>query len=147
MTSYTKIKVRISEGQKDKQKKAFESNCESIAIRLTSSDLYSEDVIAITTSQLGRSTKAYQANKGMTIKMSRRQLAYNMKIGGFSPMLAGLISFKTGTVLPALEAGALSELASTGVQKLIGSGLYLKKGGRMSQIEPDRSGCTRTNKR
>ena len=37
MTSYTIVKVRISEVQKDKLKKAFESNCESIALRLTSS--------------------------------------------------------------------------------------------------------------
>ena len=46
--------------------------------------------------------KAYEANKGMTTKMSRRQLAHNMKIeGGFLPMLAGLIPFLTGTALPA----------------------------------------------
>ena len=78
--------------QKDKLKKAFESNCESIAIHLTSSNLNGEDVIAIPKSQLGRYIKAYQANKGMTKKMSRRQLAYNMKIDeGFLPMLAGLI--------------------------------------------------------
>ena len=96
MTSYTNVKVRISEGQKDKLKKAFESKCESIAIRLTSSDLNGEDVIAITKSQLGRLMKAYEANKDMTIKMSRRQLAYNMKIeGGFLPMLAGLFPFLT----------------------------------------------------
>ena len=80
MTNYTNVKVRISEGQKVKLKKAFESNCESIAIRLTSTDLNSEDVIAITKSQLGILRKAYEANKGTTIKMSRRQLAYNMKI-------------------------------------------------------------------
>ena len=40
-------------------------------------------------------------------------------------MLAGLITFLTGTVLPALGIGALSGLASTGVQKLTGNGLYL----------------------
>ena len=85
--------------------------------------------------------KAYEANKGMTIKMSRSQLAYNMKIErGFLPMLAGLIPFLTGTVLPALGVWALSVLASTGVQKLIGNGLYLKKGGRVYQIETDGSG-------
>ena len=53
--------MRISEGQKDKVKKAFESNWESIAIRLTSSDLNGEDVISITKSQLGRLMKAYEA--------------------------------------------------------------------------------------
>ena len=76
MTSYTNDKVRISEGQKDKLKKEFESICESIAIRLTSFNLNGEDVIAITKSQLGRLMKAYEANKGLTIKMSRRQLVY-----------------------------------------------------------------------
>ena len=41
--------------------------------------------------------------KGMTIRMSKTQLAYNMKIeGGFLPALAGLIPFLTETVLPAL---------------------------------------------
>ena len=82
--------------------------------------------------------KAYEAKKGMTIKMSRRQMAYNMKIdGGFLPMLAGLIPLLTGTVLPAFGVGALSGLASTGAQKLIGNDLYLKKGGRVCQIETD----------
>ena len=47
--------------------------------------------------------KAYEAKKGMTIKMSKTQSAYNLKIeGGFLPMLAGLIPSSTGTVLPAL---------------------------------------------
>ena len=47
MTNYTHDKVRISKGQKDKLKKAFESNCESITIRLAFTDLHGEDVIAI----------------------------------------------------------------------------------------------------
>ena len=71
MTSYTNVKVRISEGQKDKLKKAFESNCESITIRLTFSDLQDEYVIAITKLQLDRLVKAYEAKKGMTIKMTK----------------------------------------------------------------------------
>ena len=40
MTNFTNIKVRISEGEKVKRKKAFESNFESITIRLTFSDLH-----------------------------------------------------------------------------------------------------------
>ena len=119
--------MRISENQKDKLKKAFKSNCESIEIRLTPSDVNGEDVIAITKSQLDKLMKEYEANKGMSIKMSRRRSAYNMKIEGeFLPVMAGLISCLTGTVLPALGVGALSGLASTAVQKLIGNGLYLK---------------------
>ena len=44
------------------------------------------------------------------------------------------------TVLPALGIGALSGLASSGVQKAMGSGLYLKKGECVSQVETDGSG-------
>ena len=76
------VKVRISEGQKEKLKKAFESNCESITIRLTFTDLHGEDVIAITKSQLDRPVEAYEEKNSMTIKMSKTQLAYNMKIEG-----------------------------------------------------------------
>ena len=83
--------------------------------------------------------------KGLTIKMSKTQLAHNMKIeGGFLPILAKLASsilpVLTGTVLPALATGALSGLTSTGVSKLMGNGLYLKKGGCVCQIETDGKG-------
>ena len=73
MTNYTNVKVRLSEDEKDKLKKTFESNCEAIAIRLSFTDLNGEDVIAITKSQLGRLMKAYEAKKSMTIKMSKTQ--------------------------------------------------------------------------
>ena len=86
--------MRIAEAQKDKLKKAFETNCESIAIRLTSTDLNSEVVITITKSQLRRLMKAYEAKKGTTIKMSRTQMAMKIE-GGFLSMLAGLIPFLT----------------------------------------------------
>ena len=70
--------------------------------------------------------EAYEEKKGMTIRMSKTQLAHNAKIGGFLPALAGLIPFLAATVLPALGVEALSGLASSGVQKLIGNDLYLK---------------------
>ena len=73
----------------------------------------------------------------------KTQITHNMKIeGGFLllPALAGLIPFPTGTGLHALGVGALSLLASTGVQKLIGNGLYLKKGGSVCLIETDEKG-------
>ena len=72
--------------------KAFKSNCVSIAIRVTSTVLNGDDVIAITNSKLGRLMKEYEAKNGMTIKRSRTQLAYNMKIDGeFFPMLCIII--------------------------------------------------------
>ena len=46
--------MRISEGQIEKIKKAFESNSKYITIRFKCSDLYGEDVAALTNSQLDR---------------------------------------------------------------------------------------------
>ena len=66
--------MRISECQKDKLKKAVESNCESITIRFKFSDLHGEDVLAITNSQVDRLVEAYEEKKGMTIRMSRTQI-------------------------------------------------------------------------
>ena len=128
MTHYTNVKVRVSEGQKAKLKKAFESNSEYITIRFKCSDMYDDDVVALTKSQVERLVEAYEEMKGMAIRMSKTPLAHNMKIEGrFLPASAGLFPFLTGTVLPALGVGALSGLASTGVQILIENGLYLKK--------------------
>ena len=110
--------MRISEGSKDKLKKAFKSNFKSIKICLTFSDLHGEDVIALTNSQFDRLVEAYEEKKGMTIKMSKSQLAYNMKIeGGFLPALAGLIPFLTGTVFPALGVGGLIRTGEHGSTK------------------------------
>ena len=100
--------------KKERLKKAFESKCDSFVIRFIFEDLDCEDVIAVTKSQCTKMAKAYD---GLTIKMTKTQLAHNMKIeGGFLSVLSELISFLTEIVLPALGVGALSGLASTGVQ-------------------------------
>ena len=77
--------------------------------------------------------------------MSSRQLKHNTKVeGGFLGLLSGLaaraLPMLAKTVLPALGVGALSGYASTGIQKAMGSGLYLKKGGIVSQVETDGHG-------
>ena len=58
MTRYTNIKLHISEGQKDKIMKAFETNSKYITIRFKCSNLYGEDVIALTKSQVYRLVEA-----------------------------------------------------------------------------------------
>ena len=90
-------------------------------------------------------TKAHENGKGITIRMTSKQLKHNTKIeGGFLGLLAGLaaraLPMLAKTVLSALGVGALSGLASSGVQKAMGSGLYLKKGGMVSQVETDGEG-------
>ena len=79
MTHYTNINIRISEGQKDKIKKAFESNSKSVTIRFKFSDLYGEDVSALTKSQVDWLVEAYEEKKGMTIRIWKTQLAQTWK--------------------------------------------------------------------
>ena len=139
MTKYINAKVNISEGQKEKLQHATKANCSAVSIRLGHGDLKGNDILAITESQAKKLAKAYKNGKGITIRMSSRQLKHNMKVeGGFLGLLARLaaraLPILAKTVLPALG------LASTGVQKAMGSGLYLKKGGLVSQVETDGHG-------
>ena len=63
MTRYTNIKMWISKGQKDKLKKAFETNCDSITIIIKFLDLHGDDIIALTNSQVDRLVEAYEEKK------------------------------------------------------------------------------------
>ena len=138
MTRYTNFKMRISGGQKDKLKKAFESICESITIRFKFSDVHGEDVIAITKSQLDKLVKAYEEKKGMTKGMSKTQFAQNMKIeGGYLPALAGLISIPNWNCFTRFRSWGFIKIGEYRCSKLIRNGLYLKKGGSVCQIETD----------
>jgi len=138
----TNVQVNISNSQKEKLKRALASGQE-FSLRLSYNDLIGgNDDIALTQPQLNRLQKAYETGKGLTIKMFKTQIAQNMKVkGGFLLLLAGLASqvipFLTGTVLPALGVDAFSGLASTGEQKLVGNGLFLKKGGCVCEVETD----------
>ena len=143
-TRYVNVKVNISEGQKQKLQTALQVGA-PVSIRLAYEDLNGSDVLALTNSQVNKMRKAYEGRKGVTIKMSKTQLSHNMKVeGGFIGMLASLaaraLPMLAKTVLPALGVGALTGLASSGVQKVMGQGLYLKKGGCVCQVETDGKG-------
>jgi len=78
-----------------------------MSIRLDYEDLCGSDVLALTNSHVNIMTKAYENGKGITIKMSRRQVVHNIKIeGGILGFLTGLtakaLSFLAKTVLPTL---------------------------------------------
>ena len=145
MTRYTNIKVNISEGQKEKLQRAIKVDCSAVSICLGLKDLQGNDILAVTNSQAKKLAKANENDKGITIRMSSNQLKHNMKIdGGFLGLLARLaaraLPMLAKTILPALGVGALSGLASSGIQKAMGSGLYLEKGGFVSQVETDGHG-------
>ena len=128
MTRY--INVNISEWQKEKLQHAIKSNCSAVSIRLGHEDLQGNDILAVIHSQANKLAKAHENDNGITIRMSSNQLKHNKKMeGGFLGLLARLaaraLPMVARTVLPALGVGALSGLALSGVQKAMGSGLYL----------------------
>ena len=142
---YTNIKVNISERQKEKLQHAIKAGFSAVSICLGHEDLEGNDILAVTNSQVKKLAKAHENGKGIMIRMSSNQLKHNTEIeGGFLGLLAGLaaraLPVLAKTVLPALGVRALSGLASSGVQKVMGSGLYLKKGGCFIQVETDGSG-------
>lgn len=144
MVKYENVQINISEGQKQKIRKALDTG-DAVVIKLSHNDLHGNDNIALTNTQIKRIHKANENGKGTTIKLSKAQVKYNLKMeGGFLGMLAGLaaraLPILTKTILPALGVGALHGLANTGIQKIMGDGLYLKKGGCICRIETDGKG-------
>ena len=144
MTQYYEHRVSISNGQRDKIRKAIESKT-GVSIKLANSDLIGDDLLALTKAQTLRLQKALATDKGITIKMSKTQVRKNLQVeGGFLGMLAGLaaraLPFLAKSVLPALGIGALTGVANAGVSKALGNGLYLKKGGNTMRVETDGKG-------
>ena len=142
MTQYIDVYVNISDGQKQKLQHAIDAGCAVTSLRLGKDDLEGEHKLALTKAQHNKLNRAIEQGKSITFRMSKKQLKHNIKVeGGFLGLIAGLaaraLPMIAKTVLPALGVGALSGLASTGVQKAMGNGLYLKKGGCVCQVETD----------
>jgi len=88
--SYINVHVNILENQKHILKQAIESKG-PVSIRLGYGDLEGNYILALTNSEVNRMTKTYENGKGITIKMSKRQVEHNKTIeGGFLSLLAGL---------------------------------------------------------
>ena len=145
MTQYTDVYVNISDTQRKKLKQAIDAGCATTTLNLKNTDLRGEHKLALTNSQANKLREAIERGKRVTFRMSKKQLKHNLKVeGGFLGLLAGLaaraLPMIAKTVLPALGVGALSGLASTGVSKAMGLGLYLKKGGLVNRVETDGRG-------
>ena len=114
-----------------------------MSFRLSYEDLCGDDVLAVTKLQVNRMTKAYQSGRGVTIKMSKAQLRYNVKIeGGFRGALMGIASkfvpFLGKTLLPGLIGGYDQAAGDIVTNEIVVNGLYLKKGSSVFQIQTDR---------
>ena len=152
MSQYINTNVNLTENQIQKLQQAVNANCAATSIKIGADDLDGDHTIFITNAQHKKLQNARDRGKGITIKMSSRQLKHNVKteggfLGALLPMLGEVGRVAAPALLgiakkavPALATGALSGLASTGVSKLFGNGLYLKKGGMIAQVETDGQG-------
>ena len=152
MTQYISTNVNLTENQIQKLRQAVNANCAATSIRINVDDLDGDHTIFLTNAQHRKLENARDRGKGLTVKMSSKQLKHNVKTqGGFlgallpalgavaraaAPALMGVAK----KAIPALATGALSGLASTGVSKLFGDGLYLKRGGMIAKVETDGEG-------
>ena len=123
MTTYHPYKVNLSEGQKDKLRKAFQSK-NPVTLRLKKTQLSGNDELMLSSNQIKRIQKAASQGKGAEIKVSKTQAR---KIGGslFSaivPLARSLAPTLAKTLGLSALAGLASEGASQVVKKISGSG-------------------------
>ena len=149
MTQYISANVNLTENQIQKLRQSINANCAATSIKIGANDLDGDHTVFLTKAQINKLENARDRGKGLTIRMSSKQLKHNIKTqGGFLGALLGTAARVVGPALlglakkaiPSLASGALSGLASTGISKLFGDGLYLKKGGMISQVETDGKG-------
>ena len=127
MTQYFPYGVKLSKSQMEKLSRAY-VNKSPITIRLEKSDLKGNDELMLTKTQIKRIQKSMKMNKGVDIKISKSQIRKVARHGGsLWSSLAGLASKALPMVIPLakkaavpLATGALSGLASLGVNKLFG---------------------------
>lgn len=143
--TYQEYGLNLAKGQADKLQRAAKKGC-PVTIRLSHANLRGDHAMLLTTRQIQKITKLLQKGSGgMNLELSATQLKENMqKVGGFLPMLAGLamraLPMVAKTILPALGVGALSGLGGVAVNKALGSGLFLKRGGCVCTVKPSGKG-------
>ena len=152
MTQYKSVNVNLTENQIQKLRQSINANCSATSLKLSNDDLDGDHTLFLTKTQYIKLQNAKDQGKGITIRMSSKQLKHNVKteggflgallpaIGAVGRMVAPALLGVAKKALPALATGALSGLASTGVSKIFGNGLYLKKGGMIAQVETDGQG-------
>ena len=144
MSNYKQVNVNITENQQEKIKESVRAKCAITSIKLRKNDLEGDHVLFLTDAQYKKFQKAKNSNRGITINMGLKQLRHNRKEGGFLGLILPAIAGAARVALPAigkaLGIGALSGLASSGVSKVLGSGVYLKKPNSVCKVETDGRG-------
>ena len=139
MTKYYPYGVSLSKGQLEKLSRAYNNNS-AITIRLARNELSGPHEIMLTKTQINKLKKAMSKGTGSDIKISKTQIRKAVRQGGslwgslislgskFLPMAMPLAK----KAIAPLATGALSGLASLGVDKTFGKG---QRGGFLIPID------------
>ena len=129
MTKYYPYGVSLSKGQLEKLSRAYNNNS-PITIRLARNELSGPHELMLTKTQINKLRKAMSQGTGSDIKISKTQIRKAVKQGGslwgslislgsrLLPMAMPIVKKATAP----LVTGALSGLASLGVDKIFGKG-------------------------
>ena len=129
MTKYYPYGVSLSEGQLEKLSRAYNNNS-AITIRLDRKELSGPHELMLTKTQINKLRKAMSQGTGSDIEISKTQIRKAVRQGGRlwvslfrlgSKLLPMAMPLAKKAVAP-LATGALSGLASLGVDKIFGKG-------------------------
>ena len=92
MAQYISTNVNLTENQIQKLRQAVNANCAATSIKISYDDLDGDHTIFLTNAQHKKLQNARDRGKGLTIRMSSRQLKHNVKtqggfLGALLPML------------------------------------------------------------
>ena len=129
MTKYYPYGVSLSKGRLEKLSRAYNNNL-AITNGLTRNELYGPHELMLTKTQINKLKKAMSQGTGSDIKISQRQIREAVRQGGSlwgslislgSKLLPMAMPLAKKAIAP-LATGALSGLASLGVDKIFGKG-------------------------
>ena len=135
MTKYYPYGVSLSKGQLEKLSRAYNNNS-AITIRLARNELFGPHELMLTKTQIIKLRKAMSQGTGSDIKISKTQTRKAVKQGGslwgsLARLLPMALPLAKKAITP-LATGALSGLASLGVDKIFGKG---QRGGFLIPID------------
>ena len=125
MTKYYPYGVSLNKGQFEKLSRAYNNNS-AITIRLARNELSGPHELMLTKSQINKLKKAMSRGTGSDIKISKTQIRKAVSQGGslwgsLARLLPMTMPLAKKAIAP-LATGALSGLASLGVDKIFGKG-------------------------
>ena len=152
-TKYHSHGVKLSQGQLTKLARAY-STKSPITLRLSRDELSGSDELMLTKTQLKKIQKAMKNGVGVDIKISKAQIQNAVRHGGsLWSTLAGLSSRVLPMVMPLakkvaspLFSGAVSGLASLGIDKLFGGAVMIPSS-KVNKLIPYKDHLTATQKK